>query len=75
MNIKCSLFLYTLYTYTVHATKFNSFSFNGPIFIKFDCYIASAETKRDWLIRGHLTLDKFNVSLGQQVKNVARQRT
>ena len=33
------------------------------------CYIASAETKRDWLIRGHVTLDKCNVSLGQQVKN------
>ena len=33
------------------------------------CYIASAETKRDWLIRGHMTLDKCNVSLGQQVKN------
>ena len=31
--------------------------------------IASAETKRDWLIRGHVTLDKCNVSLGQQVKN------
>ena len=33
------------------------------------CYIASAETKRDSLIRGHVTLDKCNVSLGQQVKN------
>ena len=33
------------------------------------CYIASAETKRDWLIRGHVTLDKCNVYLGQQVKN------
>ena len=29
------------------------------------CYIASAETKRDWLIHGHVTLDKCNVSLGQ----------
>ena len=28
------------------------------------CYIASAKTKRDWLIRGHVTLDKCNVSLG-----------
>ena len=34
------------------------------------CYIASAKTKRDWLIRGHVTLDKCTVvSLGQQVKN------
>ena len=30
------------------------------------CYIASAETKRDWLIHGHVALDKCNVSLGQQ---------
>ena len=29
------------------------------------CYIASAETKRDWLIHGHLALNKCNVSLGQ----------
>ena len=29
------------------------------------CYIASAETKRDWLIHGHVALDKCNVSLGQ----------
>ena len=36
------------------------------------CYIASAKTKRDWLIRGHVKLDKSNVSLGQQVKIVAR---
>ena len=34
-----------------------------------DCYIASAETKRDWLIHGHVALDKCNVSLGQQVNN------
>ena len=33
------------------------------------CYIAKAETKRDWLIRGHVTLGKCNVSVGQQVKN------
>ena len=30
-----------------------------------DCYIASAETKRDWLIHDHVALDKCNVSLGQ----------
>ena len=29
------------------------------------CFIASAETKRDWLIHGHVALDKCNVSLGQ----------
>ena len=29
------------------------------------CYIASAETKRDWLICGHMTLDKCNVSQGK----------
>ena len=28
-------------------------------------YIASAETKPDWLIRGHVTLDKCSVSLEQ----------
>ena len=33
------------------------------------CYIASAKTKRDWLIHGHMALDKCNVSLGQQVSN------
>ena len=33
------------------------------------CYIASAETKRDWLIHGHVALDKCNASLGQQVNN------
>ena len=33
------------------------------------CYIASAKTKRDWLIHGHVALDKCNVSLGQQVSN------
>ena len=33
--------------------------------ITFYCYIASAETKRDWLIHGHVALDKCNVSLGQ----------
>ena len=33
------------------------------------CYIASAETKRDWQIHGHVALDKCNVSLGQQVNN------
>ena len=26
------------------------------------CYIANAKTKRDWLIRGHMALDKCNVS-------------
>ena len=29
------------------------------------CYVAGAETKRDWLIHGHVALDKCNVSLGQ----------
>ena len=33
------------------------------------CYIANAKTKRDWLIHGHVALDKCNVSLGQQVSN------
>ena len=37
---------------------------------RLNCYIASAETKHDWQIRGHVTLDKCNfVSLGQLVKN------
>ena len=36
---------------------------------KLHCYIAKAETKRDWLIHGHVALDKCNVSLGQQVNN------
>ena len=34
-----------------------------------NCYIANAKTKRNWLIRGHVALDKCNVSLGKQVKN------
>ena len=34
-----------------------------------DCYITGAKTKRDWLIHGHVALDKCNVSLGQQVNN------
>ena len=36
---------------------------------KLNCYIANAKTKRNWLIRGHVALDKCNVSLGKQVKN------
>ena len=31
------------------------------------CYIASAKTKRDWLIHGHVALNKCNVSLGQSL--------
>ena len=27
------------------------------------CYIASAKTKRDWLIHGHVALDKCNVAI------------
>ena len=38
------------------------------------CYIASARTKRDWLIHSHVALDKCNVSLGQQVNNCLRLR-
>ena len=40
------------------------------------CYIASSETKRDWLIHGHVVLDKCNVSLslGQQVNNCSPLR-
>ena len=34
-----------------------------------NCYIANVKTKRNWLIRGHVALDKCNVSLGKQVKN------
>ena len=34
-----------------------------------DCYIAGAKTKRDWLIHGHVALDKCSVSLGQKVNN------
>ena len=30
------------------------------------CYIASAKSKRDWLIHGHM-VDKCNVSLGQSL--------
>ena len=32
------------------------------IYTKRHCYIANAKTKRDWLIRGHVALDKCNVS-------------
>ena len=42
--------------------KFDYLFFDTPC-------IASAETKRDWLIHGHVALDKCNVSLGQQVNN------
>ena len=37
----------------------------GESAINLYCYIASAETKRDWLIHGHVALDKCNLSLGQ----------
>ena len=30
--------------------------------ISVNCYVANAKTKRDWLIRGHVALDKCNVS-------------
>ena len=43
--------------------------------IKSSCYIASAKTKRDWLIHGHVALDQCNISLGQQVNIVARTYT
>ena len=33
------------------------------------CYIANAKTKRDWLIRGHVALDKCNVSPRETSKN------
>ena len=29
---------------------------------KYDCYIASVNIKRDWLIYSHVALDKCNVS-------------
>ena len=45
------------------------FSFAALTCDKICCYIASAETKRDWLIHGHMALGKCNVSLGQQVNN------
>ena len=41
---------------------------------KMHCCIASAETKRDWLIHDHVALDKCNVSLGQQVNNCCPPR-
>ena len=34
----------------------------SPLF-KINRYIASAETKRDWLIHGHVAFDKCNVSI------------
>ena len=34
------------------------------------CYIANAKTKRDWLIRGHVALDKCNVSLRETSKKL-----
>jgi hypothetical protein len=39
-----------------------------------NCYIARVNTKRDWLICGHVTSDKSNVSPWQQVKNCCRPR-
>jgi hypothetical protein len=42
-------------------------------YIKFYCYIASVNTKRDWLICSHVALDKCNVSRpGNKWKIVAR---
>ena len=34
------------------------------------CYIANAKTKRDWLIRSHVALDKCNVSLRETSKKL-----
>ena len=34
------------------------------------CYIANAKTKRDWLTRGHVALDKCNVSLRETSKKL-----
>jgi hypothetical protein len=40
---------------------------------KYICYIASVNTKRDWLICSHVALDKCNVSRpGNKWKIVAR---
>ena len=61
----------------VHQSTFLSCRFNALMFKLHEvelknilyCFLASAETKRDWLIHGHMALDKCNVSLGQQVNN------
>ena len=68
---------YTASIFSIYPPfKLNGLYTTGPCSIslkrykdknKFHCYIASAKTKRDWMIHGHVALDKCNVSLGQQV--------
>ena len=49
----------------VNSLVYSNLSQPTSLINKHYCYIASAETKRDWLIHGHVALDKCNVSLGQ----------
>ena len=55
----------------IHAMTLNLLLglYTHTIEVNLYCYIANAKTKRNWLIRGHVALDKCNVSLGKQVKN------
>ena len=65
--VACAYILYKAKISTNYKTR--SLLFIYPSYNNGNCYIASAETKRDWLIHGHVALDKCNVSLGQQVNN------
>ena len=57
---------YNIRKYVAFLQNFVHFAPVGPITAnKCICYIASAETKCDWLIHGHVVSDKCNVSLGQ----------
>ena len=53
----------TSWNVSMHLHKFKKLLKLKKIF----CYIASAKTKRDWLIHGNVVLNKCNVSLGQSL--------
>ena len=58
-------FPYRLGNITLNKNPTRMYELKSEILVS--CYIASAKTKRDWLIHGQVALDKGNVSLGQQV--------
>ena len=58
------LLVWSIATVYKFAFKYSTSSIerDAPNLDIYHCYIASVNTKRDWLICGHVTSDKCNVS-------------
>jgi hypothetical protein len=61
---KAKNYINSFFSSITDKTKSGKFRicFKTESVIKADCYIASVNTKRDWLICSHVALDKCNVS-------------